>query len=107
MSDTDALAALLKWQIRGPCEQYAYSECRYCHATWWDHEQHNLDCIVPAARVELAARGVVVLPPDHPLRTGEPSEAMIGAVQAVLDSHLAQSATAISRAALAVLQEKP
>ena len=49
-----ALAELVKWQVRGPCEQYAYSECRYCHATWWDREQHNLDCIVEAARKELA-----------------------------------------------------
>ena len=50
-----ALAELVRWQIRGPCEQYRYSECRYCHATWWEREQHNLDCIVTQARRELTA----------------------------------------------------
>lgn len=31
----------------------------------------------------LAARGVVVLPPDHPFRTGEPSAVMIDAALTV------------------------
>lgn len=54
----EKLAALVRWQVRGPCEQYAYAECRYCHATWWDdREQHNGDCIVPDARQELRRVG--------------------------------------------------
>ena len=53
MRERTALEQLVRWQVRGPCEQYRYSECRYCHATWWDREQHNFDCIVPEARTEL------------------------------------------------------
>jgi hypothetical protein len=67
-----ALAELVRWQVRGPCEQFRYSECRYCHATWWDREQHNFDCIVPEARQQLHQAGVS-LPDSGDAPRAEPS----------------------------------
>lgn len=58
---TDALAALLREAMAAEGDPRPYVNGYDRQAGW------------------LRARGVVVLPPDHPLRTGEPSPEMIRA----------------------------
>lgn len=71
MTDTDTLAQFL---MEARSKVWAES----ASAPWTPrHDLHVAQ--------ELLRRGVVVLPPDHPMRTGEPSVAM---VQAALGSIL-------------------
>lgn len=112
---TDALAALL-------------AECPHLYTTddYGATEPGDLESAKyhREGAMWLHQRGVVVLPPDHPLRTGEPSEAMIEAAKKEIDwlvdlafakgtmrasrpRIVRENADCVLRAALAVLRETP
>lgn|SRR5512135_236357 len=96
---TDALAALLAEDYVCTEGHHGRLSCPFCRAV-----------ILEAFK----ERGVVVLPPDHPLRTGEPSEAMTEAARRAIESWLETTIWATDdqrealvpalRAALAVLR---
>lgn len=99
---TDALAALLREWSAEDDEQREGEAQLYTDDEW-----------AGALAVWLRAHNVVVLPPDHPLRTGEPGEAMREAHRAafsfatqITGSSLALCLDAGLRAALAVLWER-